>query len=228
MSKRRSKNVVSIFEKPDLRPKNSKQKEYMNAIRNFTIVVGTGVAGSGKTFIAATMAADMLSDPRSPIEGIIIARPNEIEGTKSIGFLKGDKNDKMAPLVAPVAEALIKRLGRGTYEAMLESGAIELLPLEYIKGRSFDNRFVIIDEAEDIEWSILKTLLLRTGKDSKVVIDGDIRQTSIKKTSGLQVMFKLMDEYHTPCAHIDFDSWDYCVRSDECRLFGMIFEEAGI
>jgi phosphate starvation-inducible PhoH-like protein len=229
MSKRRAdKNVVPFYNKPPLQAKNAMQKRYINAIRNSTIVVGTGVAGSGKTYIAATIAADMLEDSRSSIERIIIARPNEIEGTKSIGFLKGTANDKMAPLVAPVADTLKKRLGVKHYEYLLEKGTIELLPLEYIKGRSFDNTFVIIDEAEDLEWSILKTLMLRTGKDCKVVIDGDVRQTSISKESGLQKLLDLEKEYHLPVQFVDFDSWDYCVRSDECRIFGQIFEDAGI
>jgi len=232
MSRKRSeskrKESAPIWDRPALKPKNTKQTEYINAIRNHTIVVGTGVAGSGKTYIAATLAADMLDDPRTSIEKIIIARPNEVEGTKSIGFLKGTLVEKMMPLVAPVANALKKRLGTSKFTYLLENGVIELLPLEYIKGMTFDNTFVIIDEAEDIEWSVLKTLLLRTGMDSKVVIDGDIRQTSISKTSGLQVLLGLQEDYHVPAAFVDFDSWEYCVRSDECRLFGEIFEDAKV
>jgi phosphate starvation-inducible PhoH-like protein len=232
MSRKRSeskrKDSSQIWDRPALKAKNDKQTEYINAIRNHTVVVGTGVAGSGKTFIAATLAADMLDDPRTSIEKIIIARPNEVEGTKSIGFLKGTLVEKMMPLVAPVANAIKDRMGAKKFEYLVEAGIIELLPLEYIKGLTFNNTFVIIDEAEDIEWGVLKTLLLRTGKDSKVIIDGDIRQTSISKSSGLQILMDLGLNYHVPAAFVDFDSWDYCVRSDECRLFGEIFEDAKV
>lgn len=230
MSKRRRAkgNVVPLYDKPALKPMNDKQKRYINAIKNFAITCGTGVAGSGKSYLAAMLAADMFEDPNSPIERIIIARPNEIEGVRSIGMLKGSLTDKMGPLVAPIAETLKQRLGKTKYEYLVEKEKIELLPLEYIKGRSFNNAFVIIDEAEDLEWSILKTLLLRLGRDSKLVIDGDVRQTSISKTSGLQVLLDLNDKYHLPVQFIDFDSWDYCVRSDECRLFGEIFEDANL
>ena len=219
-SKRKDSNL--IWDRPPLKAKNDKQTEYINAIRNQTVVVGTGVAGSGKTFIAATIAADMFDDPRTNIEKIIIARP------KSIGFLKGSLVEKMGPLVAPVSNVIKDRLGAKKFEYLVDNGSIEFLPLEYIKGLTFNNTFVIIDEAEDIEWSILKTLLLRTGKNSKIIIDGDIRQTSISKTSGLQVLMDLGKEYHVPAAFVDFDSWEYCVRSDECRLFGEIFEDAKV
>ena len=214
-----------IWEKKPVRALNDLQKKYINSIRNHAITLGTGVAGSGKTYIAASIAAEMLLDTRNHIEKIIIARPNEVEGTKSIGFLKGSLNEKMAPLVAPVINTLKQRLGASHYENLLSKEKIQFLPLEYIKGLSFDNCFVIIDEAEDIEWSILKTLLLRTGKNCRIVIDGDIRQTSISKTSGLQVLWNLMDNNHMPIIHVDFHSWDYCVRSDECRLFGEVFEQ---
>ena len=117
---------VPSWDRKPIQGLNDLQKRYINSIQNHTITVGTGVAGSGKTYIAATLAADMLSDNRWPIDKIIIARPNEIEGTKSIGFLKGDKNDKMMPLVAPVVETLKKRLGPGFFEYCLNKEKIEL------------------------------------------------------------------------------------------------------
>jgi phosphate starvation-inducible PhoH-like protein len=233
MSRKKSdgsrKESFQIWDRPGLKAKNAKQTEYINAIKNHTVVIGTGVAGSGKTFIAATIAADMLDDPRTHIEKIVIARPNEIEGTKSIGFLKGTLVEKMMPLVAPVANVIKARIGPSKFEYLLENGIIELLPLEHIKGLTFNNTFVIIDEAEDIEWSVLKTLLLRTGKNSKIIIDGDVRQTSISKTSGLQVLMDLAENYHLPAVHVDFSSWEeHCVRSDECRIFGQTFEAAKV
>lgn len=219
----------SFASREKIKPLNELQEKYINAIYNASIIVGTGVAGSGKTFIAATIAADMLESPQYNIEKIILARPNEVEGTKSIGFLKGTLNEKMGPLVAPLAETLKKRLGLEKYYAYIEMEKIELLPLEHIKGRSFDNCFVIVDEAEDIEWSVLKTLLLRIGRDSKIVIDGDIRQQSLSKTSGLQVLLDLNKDWdYLPMRFIDFNDWKYCVRSNECRLLGQLFEDANL
>lgn len=215
-----------IYNRPKIEPKNELQKKYINSIRNSNIILGTGVAGTGKTYIAAALAADYLDDPSSPIERIVIARPNQIEGTRTIGSLPGDKNEKMAPWVAPVAETLKQRMGEGAYNYKLEHGIIELLPLEYIKGRTFNNTFVIIDEAEDIEWSVLKTLLLRVGLDCKLVIDGDVRQTSLNRTSGLSILMKLLEEHHLPIMHVDFPDWSYCVRSNECALMGEVFEKA--
>ena len=218
-----------VWERKPIKPKNDLQKSYINAIRNFSYILGTGVAGSGKSAIAAWIAIDMLDDNSSPIEKIVIARPNQIEGTRSIGLLPGDKNEKMAPWVAPVANAIKDRIGKHRYERLLENEQIELLPLEYIKGLTFNNTFVIIDEAEDIEWNVLKTLVLRKGLDSKIVINGDVRQTSMKKTSGLSTMIDFVDRYETlPIVHIDFPDWGYSVRSPEVSTLGELFEQENL
>lgn len=219
---------IAIWNKKPLKALNDKQLSYINMINNHKIVCSTGVAGSGKSYIASIMAADMLIDPRVSISSIIIARPNEMEGTTSIGLLPGSVEEKLAPWLAPIIQTLKERLGVGHFEAYVASGVIEFLPLEMIKGRSLNNTFLICDEAEDIEWPVLKTLLLRIGKDCKVVIDGDVRQTSIKNSSGLQQLLNLNEDYYLPIQFIDFDSWKYCVRGPECRLFGEIFEQAKV
>jgi|TARA_B110000908_G_scaffold158090_1_gene198861 phosphate starvation-inducible PhoH-like protein len=220
---------LQIWNKPALVPKNKKQEEYINAVRNHKIVCSTGVAGSGKSYIASILAADMLVDRSSAIEKIVIARPNAMEGTQSIGLLPGTLEEKLAPWLAPIIETLKARLGNGHFDAYVANGKIEFLPLEMIKGRTLNNMFLICDESEDIQWPVLKTLLLRVGIDSKVVIDGDVRQTSIKEASGLQQLMDLGAEYYLPIKFVDFDSWEeHCVRSEECKLFGQIFEEAGV
>ena len=218
-----------IWNKKPLKALNDTQASYINMIHNNKIVCSTGVAGSGKTYIAAMMAADMLVDPRVPISKIVIARPNEMEGTTTIGLLPGTIEEKLAPWLAPVVQTLKERLGTGHFEAFVASGVIEFLPLEMIKGRSLNNTFLIVDESEDIQWPVLKTLLLRIGRDCKVVIDGDVRQTSISETSGLQKLIDLDKDYYLPMSFIDFGDWDtHCVRSEECKLFGKIFEQAGV
>jgi phosphate starvation-inducible PhoH-like protein len=222
------RDPVAIWNKKPLKALNDKQLSYINMINNHKIICSTGVAGSGKSYIASVMAADMLIDPRVAISSIIIARPNEMEGTTSIGLLPGSVEEKLAPWLAPIIQTLKERLGTGHFEAYVASGVIEFLPLEMIKGRSLNNVFLICDEAEDIEWPVLKTLLLRIGKDCKVVIDGDIRQTSISAKSGLQQLLNLNEDYYLPIQFIDFDSWEYCVRGPECKLFGEIFEQAKV
>jgi phosphate starvation-inducible PhoH-like protein len=224
-----NKECVNIWDRATITAKNDKQKTYLNAIDNANIILGTGVSGSGKSTLAAWKAIDMLDDNSSPIERIIIARPNQIEGTRSLGSLPGTKNEKMMPWVAPVANAIKKRIGKYRYEKLVEREIIELLPLEHIKGLTFDNTFVIIDEAEDIEWSVLKTLLLRKGMDSKLAINGDIRQQSLRGTSGLSVILGVLEKHHyVPIRHIDFDDWKYCVRDKDTAGLGQLFEDLGI
>ena len=224
-----NKECVNIWDRATITAKNDKQKTYLNAIDNASIILGTGVSGSGKSTLAAWKAIDMLDDNSSPIERIIIARPNQIEGTRSLGSLPGTKNEKMMPWVAPVANAIKQRIGKYRYEKLVEKEIIELLPLEHIKGLTFNNTFVIIDEAEDIEWSVLKTLLLRKGMDSKLAINGDIRQQSLRGTSGLSVILDVLDKYdYVPIRHIDFDVWKYCVRDKDTAGLGQLFEEMNI
>ena len=219
---------IPIWNKAPLRALNAKQQEYINLVNTKKIICSTGVAGSGKTYIAAMMAADMLIDPNSEIDGIILARPNEMEGTTTIGLLPGTVEEKLSPWLAPLVQTLKERLGAGHFEAYVASGKIEMLPLEMIKGRSLNKKFLICDEAEDITFPVLKTLLLRIGEDCKVIIDGDVRQTSISANSGLQTLLNLDADHYLPISFIDFDSWDYCVRSEECKLLGRIFESAGV
>lgn len=207
-----------------LKPMNPKQGEYIRAIEANKIVCGTGVAGTGKTYIAAKMAAKLLLERE--IQKIVISRPNELEGTRTIGLLPGTLEEKMAPVLAPVVEVLIDSLGKTQYDYLVKKGMIEYLPLEFIKGRTFDNCFVIIDEAEDITKDILKVLLLRTGNNCKIVIDGDVAQKSIDKASGLAALLDLSKKAYLPIEFVDFPSWDeHCVRSDEVKYLGKLFDE---
>lgn len=227
MGKKKEK-VVNLYNNniAPLLPKNTRQKEYMRAIRENKIICGTGVAGTGKTYIAARMAAEMLQSKQ--ISRIVISRPNEIEGTRSIGLLPGTIEEKMGPVLAPVIKVLEDSLGKSYFEYLVKKGRIEFLPLEYIKGLTFDDAFVIIDEAEDITKDILKVLLLRTGEHCKIVIDGDVAQKSIKGSSGLAELLELSKKVRLPVAFVDFPSWDeHCVRSEEVKYLGRVFDQYG-
>lgn len=207
--------------RPPLQPLNDKQKDYIKAIQSESNVICVGVWGSSKTYIPSVIAADMLLDKK--IEQIIIARPAEGKG-KSIGFLKGDKDQKLEPWCAPVTDTLKTRLGNGNYEAFLANGKIQLLSLEHVKGRSWDNAFILVDEAEDLEPEVAKSLMGRQGVNSKLVVTGDIQQQDLKRNSGLEYLLAVADFANLPITIINFDSWDYCVRSEEAKRWGKAFE----
>ena len=205
-----------------LEPLNKLQGTYILAIKSDPVIICTGVLGSSKTYIPTVIACDLLRDKK--IQKIIVARPCEGK-SKSAGFFKGSKNEKLEGWCTPVTDTMKKRLGLGNYEAYLANGRIELIALEQIKGRSFDDTFLIVDEAEDLEPAVAKSLVTRQGQNSTTVIAGDIAQKDIKNFSGLDVLLKvppICDGLRY--SHIDFDSWDYCVRSDEAKQWGMGFE----
>ena len=204
-----------------LRALNQKQKEYISAIEDYAVIICTGVWGSSKTYIPSVMACDLLLSKR--IEKIVIARPTEGKG-KSVGFYKGTKDEKLGGWCAPVLDTFKKRLGIGNLEAFLDNGRIELLSLEQVKGRSWDNTFVLIDEAEDLEPAVAKSLVGRQGTNSKTVITGDINQQDLKSYSGLQCLLDVAEYGDVDLKVIDFDNWDYCVRSEEAKEWGIAFE----
>jgi phosphate starvation-inducible protein PhoH and related proteins len=212
---------VSINRVP-LRPMNDKQADYIKAIQEQSCIICIGVWGSSKTYIPSVIASDWLLDKK--IDKVIIARPAEGKG-KSVGFLKGSKDDKMQPWCAPITDTMKERMGVGNFEAMLANGKIEQLALEHVKGRSWDNCLILVDEAEDLEPEVARSLVGRQGVNSVTVITGDLRQQDLKKNSGLQYLLDVAAFTELPITLIDFDSWDYCVRSEEAKAWGMAFEK---
>lgn len=211
----------NVGRKP-LEPLNEKQEDYINAIKQNSVVICMGKWGTSKTYIPAVLASDMLMDKE--VEKVIIARPNEGKG-KTIGLLPGGIEEKLASWCAPIIDTMKKRMGEGHYQAMLSNGKIELLSLESVKGRSWDDTFILVDEAEDIDPEVAKSLVGRQGVRSKLVVTGDLAQQDLKRNSGLQLLLDVADFSNLPISVIDFDSWDYCVRSDEAKMWGMAFEE---
>ena len=214
-------NAVQIAKKRTLKPLNPRQAEYINAINVFGTTICIGVLGSAKTYIPACMAADFFE--RKKVNRIIVARPAEGKG-KSVGFFKGTKDEKLGGWCAPITDVLKQQLGVNKYELMLENGQVELLALEQVKGRSWDDAFIIIDEAEDLDPAVAKSLVTRVGVRSKLVITGDIAQQDMLAYSGLQLLLDVARHAELEVAIIDFDSWDYCVRSEEAKAWGMGFE----
>lgn len=195
-----------------LLPKNPAQKNYMECIHRFPQVFVTGPAGTGKTYIAAAIAADMFL--KRQVTKIILTRPN-IPAGKSLGFFAGTIEDKIAPWVVPLTEVLEQRLGKGRYEVALKRKDIEIVPFEVMRGRSFNNAFVILDEGQNLTPHEMKMFLTRIGEDTKVVVNGDLLQHDLKQDSGLTVAIDLIFKHNIEAAVCNF-THDDVVRSGIC------------
>lgn len=172
-------------EKVDTRPlegKNENQKRYMNAIKNYVLTFATGPAGTGKTYIAAAMAANALS--ASACEQIILTRP-AVEAGEQLGFLPGEIDEKFDPYLQPFIDVLNRKLGKSYVEYLMKNEKILAVPLAYMRGRTFRDAFVILDEAQNTSPVQMKMFLTRIGENCKVVVNGDVDQQDIKGDSGL-------------------------------------------
>ena len=167
------------------------QKKYISALKRNTVVFGVGPAGTGKTYLAVAMA--VLAYKNKEVEKIILTRPAVAAGEK-LGFLPGDLQNKVDPYLRPLYDALFDMLGPETYQKYLEKGNIEVAPLAYMRGRTLDDSFIILDEAQNTSREQMKMFLTRMGFGSKVVITGDITQIDLPndKVSGLKEAMKVL------------------------------------
>jgi phosphate starvation-inducible PhoH-like protein len=209
---------------PPIRPLNAAQADYLDALRSHPQVIALGPAGSGKTWIAAAYAADLFRSGQ--ISRIILTRPNAPCG-RSLGFFPGSIDDKFAPWAAPVLDALKERMGAGAFEIARKNGQIELAPFEVMRGRSWKNAFVLLDEAQNATPEQMKMFLTRIGESCQVVVNGDADQSDIKETSGLKVILDLVSRKGLPVPVIAFTHSDI-VRSEICAMWARAFHEAGI
>lgn len=170
-----SKNPIE-FGFRDVKPLNFIQGEYLEAIKNNEIIFGVGSAGTGKTFVAASYAAGELFHRR--IEKIILTRPN-VETGRGLGFLPGELEEKYAPYLDPFDQVFTRCLGPGFYEYALKSKTIEPKPLGFMRGASFDNAIILVDEVQNMTKTEFKMLLSRIGRNCKVILSGDPEQTDI-------------------------------------------------
>ena len=193
-------------------PKNPAQKNYIECINRFPQIFVTGPAGTGKTYIAAASAADMFL--RKDVKKIILTRPN-IPAGKSLGFFAGTIEDKIRPWVIPLTEVLEQRLGKGRFEIAMKRKDIEIVPFEVMRGRSFNNAFVILDEGQNLTPHEMKMFLTRIGEDTKVLVNGDLLQHDLKEKSGLAVAIDLIFKHNIEAAVCHFNH-DDVVRSGIC------------
>jgi phosphate starvation-inducible protein PhoH and related proteins len=207
---------------PPIKALNPMQADYLAALRTSPQVVVLGPAGTGKTWMAATYAADLYRTRR--VGKIILTRPNVPCG-RSLGFFPGSLEDKFAPWAAPVIDAIKDRIGAAAYEIALKNGDIELVPFEVMRGRSWKDAFVLLDEAQNTTPAEMKTFLTRVGEDCRVVINGDVSQCDLAETSGLHTVVHLIRSLVLPVPVVEFTLADI-VRSGLCAMWVRAFAEA--
>ena len=184
--------TVTVKGRP-IRPKTLGQKEYLNAIRSNAITFGVGPAGTGKTYLAVAMAVKAFK--AKEVSRIVLTRP-AVEAGEKLGFLPGDLQQKVDPYLRPLYDGLFDMLGAETYERLVEKQIIEVAPLAYMRGRTLDDSFIILDEAQNTTSEQMKMFLTRLGFHSKVVVTGDITQTDLPygKKSGLAEAIEILKD----------------------------------
>lgn len=200
-------------------PMNARQQQYIDLLNEKPIVVATGLAGTSKTYVATVMAADLYK--LNKIQKIIITRP-AISSSKSVGYTSGDFTQKMMMWLGSVIPILKERLGQAALDLAISTQDIEFVPLETVKGLSLNNTWLLVEESSDLTKEEVIKLVTRMGKNSKLVLSGDIRQSELREESGLVWLTNFISRHphlSKNFGHIDFDSTDDIVRSSAVKDF---------
>jgi phosphate starvation-inducible PhoH-like protein len=184
--------VTSIVSQERIKPRTLGQKDYIKAIESFDVVFSIGPAGTGKTYLAVAMAVSALK--KKMVGRVILVRP-AVEAGESLGFLPGDIRAKVDPYLRPVYDALHDMLSADKIRKLMEMGVIEIVPLAFMRGRTLNSSFVILDEAQNTTVAQMKMFLTRLGENSRAVVTGDITQIDLddKKASGLVQIQKILE-----------------------------------
>jgi phosphate starvation-inducible protein PhoH and related proteins len=210
---------LSIDKFKEVEPLNYIQGEYLNAIKNNTIVFGVGSAGTGKTYVSAAYAAAQLF--YKYVDKIIVTRPN-IEVGRGLGFIPGTLEQKYSPYLEPFESVFYKILGKGFYEYCLKEKRIDPKPLGFMRGATFDNCIVLVDEAQNVTMSEMKMLLSRIGNNAKMILSGDPDQSDIHNSGLVDATKRLTHIDGVEVIHfMDSD----IVRSKICKQIIMAYRE---
>lgn len=223
---RRKTNYKGAESKPTsgFVPRTTKQKELVDAFKEHQQVFVLGPAGTGKTYVTATYAADLYT--LKEIDKIVITRPHVAVG-RDIGYLPGTLEEKTYPWALPVLDVLQKHWGKGTLDTAIKNGNVEMAPLALMRGRSFENAFIIVDETQNITTHELKMLLTRVGEGSTIVLNGDVQQSDLKEADGLSKVIHLAKKHMLPVPIVEFGVNDI-VRSDICAQWVKVFMKEGL
>lgn len=201
-----------------LEARTKNQQRLINSIIQYDQIVAVGPAGTGKTYIATVSAAKMLLERR--ITKIVLTRPN-VSASRSVGLLPGGINEKFSAWASPFIEILKEVMGPASYEIALKRGDIEMVPFEFMRGRTFDNAYIMVDESQSTTKDEMICLVTRIGEGSKLLMMGDIRQKDISATSGLEFVIdstKKNADLRERVGLVEF-TIDDVVRSDVCSLW---------
>lgn len=207
----------AVKSKP-LLPMNDRQREFIDLLNTKPIVVATGFAGTSKTYLPTAMAADLYR--LGKIDKIIVTRP-AVSTSKSVGYFKGTAEEKLAVWLNSVIPIFKERMGSADFTIALESEDICFIPLEVIKGMSINNAWVLVEESSDLTKEEVVKLVTRMGKNSKLVLSGDVRQSELKTESGLVWLTKFIQRHNLAqnFGFVDFNDVNHIVRSDAVRQF---------
>jgi phosphate starvation-inducible PhoH-like protein len=211
-------------DKPEFIPRTDNQDYLWKAMQSNTQVLVLGPAGTGKTYVTATMASTLYITKR--IDRIVITRPHVAVG-KDLGYLPGTLEEKTYPWALPVLDVLEKHLSKGVVDTAIKNGNIEMAPLALMRGRSFDDAFLIVDETQNITTAELKMLLTRVGENSTIVLNGDVQQSDLKAGDGLSKIIHLAKKHMLDVPVIEFGV-DDIVRSDICAEWVKVFMKEGL
>ncbi len=204
VSAERGNDVLLTYRGRAIRPKTAGQRRYVEAIRRNTITFGLGPAGTGKTYLAMAMAVAALK--RREVARIVLARP-VVEAGESLGFLPGTLEEKLDPYVRPLYDALFDMCDRERGTALIEQGVVEIAPLAFMRGRTFNDAFVILDEAQNTTPDQMKMFLTRLGFSSKFVVTGDTTQRDLRASSGVDEARRVLEGLGD-IAFVDLDAAD--------------------